>query len=69
MTHETPSELLTGDQKIMTQEGTVQFLDLLNHEVTDLLTSQTAFLNGSSFREPHDHFKADFPSRPYDVDL
>lgn len=62
---------LQGDQKDKeNRDGTVQCLDLLGPEVTNLLTSERkALLKGSSSREPHGNFKADFPSRPYDVDL
>lgn len=62
---------LQEDQKDKeNKDGTVQFLDLLEPKVTNLLTSETkAFKKGSSSREPHCNFKADFPSRPYDVNL
>lgn len=71
VTHEAPSELLTGrSEDKENRDGTVQFLDLLEPEVTNLLTSETkAFKKGSSSREPHGNLKADFPSRPYDVDF
>lgn len=62
---------LEGDQKDKeNRDGTVQFLDPLEPKVTNLLTSETkAFKKGSSSREPQCNFKADFPSRPYDVNL
>ena len=41
-THETPSELLTRrSEDKENRDGTVQFLDLLEPEVTNLLTSET----------------------------
>ena len=52
------------------RDGTVPILDLVDPEVTNLLTTDLrAFLKGSSAREPHDNLKADFPSRPYDANL
>lgn len=52
------------------RDGPVPILDLLNPEVTNLLATELrAFLKGSSCREPRGNLKADFPSRPYDVNL
>ena len=52
------------------RDGTVPIQDLLDPEVTNWLTTELrAFLKGSSSREHHGNLKADFPSRPYDVNL
>lgn len=58
-------DCLQGGQKDNENgDGTVQFLDLLDPEVMNFLTSEMAFLKVSSSRQPNGNLKADFHPDP-----